>query len=208
MIELSEQILKKHGYTLDYQILNWSRSIHEAKIGKIDGIIGAGKEDAEGFFLPSEPQGLTQYSIYGLPKTTWKYLNQDSLKNVKLGVINAYTYDNGTNELLTSKHPSLEIVSSDDPLEQLIRFVQSERIIGFVESDFVLDYFLKTKHKTKLKKLGQVKPNSQELFLAISPKHPEGKKIAQILSEGTKELRANGGLKKILKKYGLKDWKN
>lgn len=207
MIEIADTILKKHGYKLDYQLLNWSRSIHEAKIGKTDGVIGAGKEDAEGFYFPSEPQGLTQYSIFGLKKTNWKYIDESSLTGIRIGVINNYSYDIGTNELIKKKHPSLEIVSSDEPIEQLVNLVESNRIIGFVESDFVLQYFLKKKNKVNLKKIGQIKPNSQDLFLAISPKHPDGQKIADLLSQGTIELRKNGNLNKILSKYGLKDWK-
>lgn len=207
MIEVVDKILSKEGYTIDYQIINWTRALHEAKIGKVDAVIGAGKEDAEGFTFPDEPQGQTQYFIFGQESTKWKYVDESSLQNIKLGVINSYTYDKGTNELINKKHPSLEVISSESPLDSLTKLLSANKIIGFIESDFVLDYYIKNNHLTRLKKLGQIKPNIQELYLAISPKHPEGKHIANLLTLGTRKLRSDGSLKKILAKYGLKDWK-
>lgn len=209
MVEVVKEILEPKGYQIDYQIWNWARAIHDAKLGKIDAIIGAGKEDAEGFFLPKEPQGLTQYSLFGLKESKWRYENEKSLDGVKLGMISNYSYDEGSNDLQKKKHPSLEFVSSEQPLLQLIRLLQSKRIVAFVESNYVLDYFVKTRDiKVKLKNLGQIKPNSQELFLAISPKYPAGKELSEIISEGTEYLRKTGKLQRILKKYGLKDWRS
>ena len=48
---------------------------------------------------------------------------------------------------------------------------------------------------------------SLKIYLAFSPKNPNSKDYAKLLSEGIKEMRSSGELQKILAKYGLNDWK-
>lgn len=45
------------------------------------------------------------------------------------------------------------------------------------------------------------------IYIAFSPNRPESPMLAQQLSDGIRELRSNGQLKKILDRYGLLDWK-
>lgn len=208
MIEIVQDILKKEGYTVDYQLMPWARAIRDTKLGKYDAIIGAGRSDAPGFIFPDEPQGLTKYSTFGLKETNWKYLDEKSLEGIKLGAISSYSYDDETNRLIEKKHGSIELVSGDEPLGQLIKMVEQKRIMAFVESPQVLSFYLKEKNiKIKLNDLGPLKENSQELYIAFSPEKKELSGLAKKISLGTVELRKTGKLKKILSKYGLTDWK-
>ncbi|MBF0379047.1 MAG: hypothetical protein HQK72_16440, partial [Desulfamplus sp.] len=45
------------------------------------------------------------------------------------------------------------------------------------------------------------------IFIAFSPNNPKSKDYATLITEGIKEMRANGKLKEILNSYGLEDWK-
>ncbi|MBF0231359.1 MAG: transporter substrate-binding domain-containing protein [Desulfamplus sp.] len=48
---------------------------------------------------------------------------------------------------------------------------------------------------------------SNYVFIAFSPNNPKSKEYANLITEGVREMRANGKLKEILSSYGLEDWK-
>ena len=45
------------------------------------------------------------------------------------------------------------------------------------------------------------------IYIAFSPKNEDSERYAHILSQGIIRLRANGRLREILGRYGIKDWK-
>lgn len=208
MVEIASEVFKAHGHTVKYEVKNWARAIQEARKGKYDGVVGASKADVPGFILHDVPAGKMQNFYWTLAGTTWTYQGESSLKNVKLGYINEYSYGDEVDKLIDKKHPSLVEISGNDVLKRMIKMTESKRLTGFIENPMVLEYNL---HELKMpqtlfRAASSNLATDPDLFIAFSPKKPQSAKYAKILNEGILNLRKSGRLNAILSKYGLKDW--
>ncbi len=209
MVEIAREVFKKHGHTIDYNVMNWPRALSDVKNGQYNGVIGASKSDVEGFVIPQIPTGVLVSYYYTRKDDPWVYTGVDSLKAKKIGVINDYTYGDEIDKLVEKKHSSFKKVSGEDPLLRLIQMTETKRIDGFVENPLVLDIALEglKKDKKLFKVASKNLANDPDLFIAFSPANPKSKEYAKQLDEGVNELRKSGKLKTILQKYGVSDWK-
>ncbi len=209
IIEIAKSALAKKGYTLDYQTINWARAIEETRNGNFEAIAGASTGDAPDFIFPQEAQAVTNYEIYTLKDSKWTFKNEDSLKGIKLGVINGYTYDDKFMEIVNKKNPSIVVVSGEIGLDQLIKMMDEKRIDALIESPGVFKNFLVSKglNFSNYRSAGQADKKHQKLFIAFGPKQKDAKDLAKAVSDEVKSLRKSGKLKKLLDKYQMKDWK-
>ena len=208
MIEIAKEIFKSKGHTVRYELINWARAIKDTKAGKYDGIVGASKADVPGFVVPSIPTGKLENYYFTLRSNQWTYKGVESLKKVKMGVINDYSYGEEVDKQVAKKNPSITVISGNDALKRMIQMTEAKRLDGFVENPMVLYYTL-MELKKNVQDYRPSSPNlasDPDLFIAFSPKKSTSVKYAKILDEGVQELRKNGKLKEILKKYGLNDW--
>lgn len=208
MIEIAIEVFKKHNHEIDYEIMGWSRALAEVRSGLFDAVVGASKVDVKGFVLPQFPSGILKSYYWVQSSSPWYYENSVSLKNMKIGVINDYSYGDEIDKLINKNHPSFIKVSGEDPLLRLIQMTEAKRINGFVENPLVLKEFLNSLNKdiSTFKIASKNLANDSDLFIAFSPKNPKSKIYAKILDEGIKEMRKSGRLKVILAKYGVEDW--
>lgn len=208
MIEIAREIFEPAGIKIDYQNLNWARAITEAREGKISGIVGAARADAPDFLFPKTAAGLNSNFFWTIKTNTFKYKNLSSLTGRKIGVINSYSYGEEIDKEVAGKNPAYIVVSGEDALLKMIKMTEAGRLDAFVENPFVLDYLLKD-YPNLQDKFIPVSKNvvlDQELFIAFSPKITASAKYAEMMTKGMGQLRKKGKLKKILEKYGLKDW--
>jgi polar amino acid transport system substrate-binding protein len=211
LIEIAETIFKKAGHRVDYKTMNWSRSIETTRKGKYTAIASAAKGDAPDFIFPEKEQGFSKYAFFVKKGNPWKYSGVDSLKKVKLGLIQDYDYGEEVNGYLEkNKDTSLaQYATGDDALERNINKAKLGRIDVILEDEAVFLLKASEMGKTELfinagYDTGPVEENV--IFVAFSPSNPKSKEYAKILSDGMDELRKSGTLKTILSKYGLKDW--
>ena len=137
------------------------------------------------------------------------YKDISSLKDVHLGVIQDYTYEEHLDEYISKNKDSDAIytVTGNNPLERLIKALKERRIDAFVENAPVVYYSIKLFgfKKEDFKEVGSPK-KGVELFIPFSPNNPDSKKLAALFDEEIVKMRQNGQLQKILDKYELKDW--
>jgi polar amino acid transport system substrate-binding protein len=209
IVDLTKLILEEAGYSVSYKNLNWARAVSDTRKGKIEMLAGCAKVDAPDFIFPGEPFAKTEYIYIKNSKSDFVYTEGASLKGRKIGVINSYTYDDLTNSEVEKKNPAYVVVSGEQGLEQLINMLNAGRVDAIVESDLVWEQAIASSKldRTKYAVAGKNKQTPQELFACLSPKNPNSKKIAEILETGMKDMRKSGKLKKLLDKYGAKDWK-
>jgi polar amino acid transport system substrate-binding protein len=209
MIEIAQEIMLKHGHKINYEIMNWSRAIAEVKLGKYDAIAGANRSVLEGFTIPRVSSGANENYIWTLNDSLWTYENESSLQEINLGVVNAYSYGEEIDKPIAKKGKNIIKVAGSNPLPRLIQMTESHRIMAFVENPFVLSYTLKNLKKapTFFKSVSKNISNDPDLFIAFSPMNKNSLLYTKLMDEGISELRKNGRLKVILKKYGLTDWK-
>jgi polar amino acid transport system substrate-binding protein len=208
MIDIAKEVFGKAGMKVDYQELNWSRTLQEVKEGKIDGAVGASADDAKELVLHAEPLGNSQSCFYGKESETWTLTDVKSLEGKSLAVVKDYAYGeplDGYIKANTGNAKRVDVLAGDEPLARNAKKVVAGRVDLLVETKYVADDYIKTSGE-KLKNVGCL-PEKQALYIGFSPKNPNSAKYAKVLSDGIVELRKSGKLKEILSKYGLADWK-
>ncbi len=203
MVEIAQKVFEKAGHKVKYRIMPWSRAIHEARTGEINGIIGAFKGDAPDFIFPeNELLSISSNSIFVKKENEWKFDKIGSLSSLKLAVIRDYDYGEELNKCI-SENKNIYTISGMTPLERGIKMVFSGRVDAIVECAPVFWHTAsKMGFADKFKSAGQV--NSPEnCFIAFSPKIAKSSFYAKTLSDGIASLISSGEYEKILKKYGL-----
>jgi polar amino acid transport system substrate-binding protein len=208
-IEIIKQIFEAAGHTVDYQILNWQRSIEETRTGKYVAILGARKEDAPDFIFPNEALGLSINSFATLKDSNFRYNGINSLSGHVLGVIQSYSYSDGVDSYIKKNKldkTRIDYASGDDALDKNINKLLANRIDVIVDDSSVLIYKLNQLGASSKIKLDKDALDPTKIYLAFSPKNPKAKEYAALFDKGIAELRAAGKLAPILMRYGLTDW--
>lgn len=211
MIEIAKAVFEPKGHTVQYVTVNWSRAVDSCRKGKYTAVVGAAKGDAPDFIFPEIDQGMIQNAFFVKKGTNWKYTDVNSLKNVKIGVIQDYDYGSRIGPYLEQNKSgsSVQFATGDDALERNIKKAGIGRIDAILEDVNV--FKLKAKEMGKAGEFviagydkGPEKEN--KIFIAFSPADANSRSYAEMLGKGTEALRQSGELEKILEKYGLTDW--
>lgn len=206
MIEIAKLIFEKEGHQIQYSTLPWPRAVKKTRHGMYDGIIGAFRSDAPDFTFPRNNQGSSRNCFYTLQDSTWKYSNLESLDSINLGVINSYSYGSILDDYIQKNKTKsvFQISGKDDLRDRLVKLMRLGRIDAFVEAETVMKYYLHEHFNLKdsIKQVGCF-DQTLKLYIAFSPKNKKSKYYANLLSNGTDELRRTGQLAKIMQRYGL-----
>jgi polar amino acid transport system substrate-binding protein len=208
LIKLAETIFEKSGHTIEYSIVPWKR----AKLGIIngiyDGIVGMTKNETTEklYAFATLEMAESRFCFYAANDSQWQYTGIPSLENIKLGMIHGYGY--GAESTPLEKYlkknintNSVQAVSGDHPLTQLIKMVLLDRLSVIVEDSTVMDHDLvQMDCQSKLKKVGCLE-NVDKIHIAFSVKNPQSHQYTQILSDGIKELKKTGEYDRIVDSY-------
>ncbi len=210
MIEVFKKIFEARGYLVDYQLLNWSRSVKEAREGQWDAIVGAAKSDAPDFIYSKNALGVNETCFFTKVNETWTYKGKKTLDSRVLGAVQDYGYDDKDfSDYLKQNQKNekrLQLVNGDDALTKNMDKLEYGRIDTLVDNDFVvIESLSKRTDGLKLRKAGCIK--KEKLYIAFSPQKAESKNWAKILSDGVAQMRKDGSLSQILKKYELPEFK-
>ena len=210
MINVLLEIFLPLGYALDYQQMSWTESLEAVRTGQFNAVVGATKDDAPDFIFPAEAFGVSDTAFFVKNGNPWKYTGAASLKEIRLGVIESYAYNDELNAYIKANKGTKRLVEAtgDEPLTALIRMLQSGQIDAIAEDTNVMFATL-IAGKVQMGSItaaGSCKEKST-LYVAFSPKNPKSKELAGKFDEGIKALRSSGKLRAILGLYGLTDWK-
>jgi polar amino acid transport system substrate-binding protein len=207
VIEAAKLIFGEQGYTVDYVIVPWSRAVTKTRDGSINAIVGAAKSDTPDLIFPANEQAVSESVFFVKKGSKWRYAGVDSLKTEKIGTILDYSYNEKNDKVLKMYAANIQAVAGETALEQNIKKLIFGRITVTIENRLVMQAKLK-----EMNMVGQVEDAGGEIlsnpiYIAFSPANPKSGQYAKILSDGMTRIRKSGELKKILAKYGLKDWK-
>lgn len=210
MIEMAQAIAARNGHTVEYRTLPWERALDAVRKGTFDCVVGAYLSDAEGFAFPSVSWGKSGNHLYGFDDNPWRYSGPESLSQVRIGVLEEYSYGDELDAYIAA--------NKDDPgkvnvapgvgrgIVMLIGRLVGRKIDIFVEDLNVAAYGIERAGMTgRIIDLGQV-GEDEDVYIACTPAHPRGREYADMFGKGTQELRNSGELKAILDKYKLRDW--
>jgi len=207
MVEIAEQIFQKAGHKLIYKAEPWARALRNSRIGKINGAIGAYKSDAPDHIFAEEELGVSTTPFFIKKGTAWKYDGPVSLEKVTIGVIRGYSYGNEVDAYVKKHQKNWERVQVSNSLNSLVKKLLVGRIDTFPEDRMVVNWYVKRNNlPEKLQEAG-LAVDSEELYIAFSPKLKSSDNYRKILSNGIRVLRKSGQLSETLSRYGLQDWK-
>ncbi len=212
MVDIAKQAFAKHDIEVIYSVVPWTRAIEETRKGLHTAIIGSAHGDAPDFIFPDVPQGFLQNHFYVKKAGKWRYDGINSLKNIILGIIADYSYNDELDNYIKKYKldpNKISMMSGDDALGINLSKLKRDKINAIIEAQYVMDYYLSMNNmKNDVEDVGILPPSKEDfLYIAFSPKDKKlARKYAAILTDETKNMRASGQLKKIMATYGLEDW--
>jgi len=135
----------------------------------------------------------------------WHYDGVDSLKHIKLGYIQDFAYPELIDDYFKSTTGTDQILAfhGDDPLMRLIEALQTKRIDAFIEFNVVGNHRLR-KLELEHAIINRGSINYPEgLYVAFSPALQNAQQLADFFDLKMKELRKNGTLEALSRKYGI-----
>ncbi|MCP4051052.1 MAG: amino acid ABC transporter substrate-binding protein [bacterium] len=208
MIEIAKYAFKEKGHKIIYKDLPYARAIEYVRYGKLNGLIGADKDEVPDFIFPKNEQAVLCWSFFVKTGDPWKFNGLKSLFNTDIGIIGGYNYGSIISDYKKTNPKYVETISAENALELNIKKILEGRITATVEDIRVMKYYLKkTGRVGLLSEAGQLQTEVPKLYIAFSPKIKKSSIYAKILSDGIADMRKSGMLRDILAKYGLTDWK-
>lgn len=207
-IDILKLIFKEHNITIDYQILPWKRSLVMTRRGDFDCVVGAYKSDAPDFIYPTQSLGKGGNVFYTLTESTWTYIDYSSFENQKIGLINAYAYDEDFDTFVSKSQDPIKFqyVSGDAPLQLNVNKLMNGRITSILEDPAVFSAATEEMGVAgRFKSAGSL-GGLTDMYIACSPTKPSSSDLVKKIDAGIIQLRNSGKLNKILNKYGLSDW--
>jgi len=208
MIELLEAALEPHGHSIDYQNMNWVRSIAMAKTGQITGVVGASEEEVPGFRLSPE-LGVWDLAIAVRKGEAVDMTSDTPFRGRTIGAIRGYEYGGIITAYIeehTADNTIVQLVGGETPLESNLRKLASGRVDMVPDDAAVLRYTIASLGlQDEFELISVDEPSS--LYAAFSPELEISVSLAAQLETAVSEMRADGRLASILAKYGLEDWK-
>lgn len=207
LVEIARIAFAKRGIEVEYKVISWSRAVEEFNHSKVDGIIGASPGDVLNPIFSSVPVGKSNFSAYTIDDShEWKYKESRSLGSKVLGIVEGYKYSDDLKNYVYSTYidnpEKFYISSSINPIDDnLTKLLQGE-ISVYVEDENVVKDFTTAKKIASLRNAGSVKSET-DLYIAFPAAKENSVEFARLITDTYLEMRANGKLKELAKKYKI-----
>jgi polar amino acid transport system substrate-binding protein len=207
MLDIAKTVFSAKGIEVVFEPTPWNRAIETCRSGQCDAIVGAFKSDAPDFVFPTESMGISRQAFFVRSGFKWKYDGLASLKEVTFAYIDGYSYTEEIDAYIATNPSKVYKAYGDNALQSIIKMLLLGRVDVFIEDVSVAAFVLADLRAADKVEVAGFVDEASEVYIAFSPAKAKSKEYARILSEGIVALRKSGDLKKILAKYGLKDWK-
>ena len=149
VIEILESAFKDQGYSINYTFLPWERGLLEVEKGNFNGIIVSSKYNAYGLIIPDIEQGRSRGCFFAHADKKWRYTDNQSLQNIRLGLIKSYDYGEPFNSYINDKNNKTNIyfLVGNRPLHRLLDMIQGKRFDATLDDVNVISHILKENKK-------------------------------------------------------------
>ena len=209
LVEIAQQVFGSAGYTVDYRLMPWNRSLSEVRKNRVQGIIGALKSEAPDLIYGSQAIACDDTGFAFKKGLGFHYNGPSSLDPYRIAVIADYNYDSGEIDAYIKNHATsegrIQFNTGDDAAIANIRKLVAGRVDVAVDSVAVMSYIvnqLGLSDSIDIVDLGR--PN--DIFIAFSPKDNRSEDLAALLVKGGEDFYKSGKLAAILSRYGVSDW--
>lgn len=200
IIEITKEAFRRVGYEIDVRFVPWKRALEEAKLGKVDGVIGTNYSDEraqtyrltdvvyvdENGFFQKKGRAITYTTLQDLAPYTIGYMRGSSF---------GADFD-------TATYLKKEEVTEN---EQNIKKLMIGRIDLLISSKELILYTLATKYPEWQGEIEFIEPAFEMINVhhAISRVNPNAEKIVADFNRGLKEITEDGTVAKIINARGF-----
>lgn len=193
--DLTVQVMKRMGYTVQVTVMPWNRALEAVKAGEYDILPTVWyNKDRESFLKYSEPFAVNRLVFVHRADQPFEFHSLDDLKGKTVGTVFGYAYDpNFLSSNLFKREEVKDIVLN-------LKKVAAGRIDLTLDDELVLKYLIQTQAPDLQSKLALTKGalTENKLYVAFSRKRPDADKLAADFNKGLAELKADGTYAKIL----------
>ncbi|MBC9249991.1 ABC transporter substrate-binding protein [Pseudomonas alcaligenes] len=205
-VELAQRIFAESGIRVEYQALNWARTLREVRSGTLNAAIGAGVADAPDFLFTATPVAQSRNCFFTRPDSTWQFSGVDSLPQVRLGVINDYSYGDQLNAYIADKRSRsgpIQVASGDRALALNVSKLLHGRLDAVLENRWVMQSMLASSGQSGTLREAGCRETDAPIYLAFSPALDSSRRYVELFEQGLRRYRADGRLQALLKAYGV-----
>lgn len=207
-VEIATAIFGANGIKVEYRYSSWSDSLRLLQNGEVNGAIGATPQEVKNGIFPIEEIGLSENAFMMRKALGWRYEGVQSLESVRLGAAMDYDYSYELNSYIAKQvEPQVQLLNGNIAAELNITRLYRGDIDVYLGDRNVALYKVSMLGLAEDFKVASSGTPVIPVYIVFSPKILTSRRYADMLSVGIRELRGNGTLSRILKKYGLQDWK-
>lgn len=190
LVDRSARALEHEGFKIRYIEIPWSRAITDVRNGRYDAIVGTGPSETPDFHYPPDPLAIAYHSFFTLPNNAWEYHGLKSLEDIRIGVIQDYSYGGFYEDYIKGNRDNesrVVVLRGNEVLERLVKMLHLGRIDALVAEKRVLKYHFQSRgQENPLRYAGLV--NEEPLYVAFSPAIADGAKLAKALGRGLAKM--------------------
>lgn len=208
LIDIARIAFAKKGIEVEYKLTPWVTAVDDFNKGRIDGIVGTVYGEVESPIYPSIEQATINISAFTLDNTTWVYDGPESLNNKTLAIVEGYEYEKDIKSYIYSNYISKPnnflFSTAENPVEDCVNRLLKEQIFVYLETEAVVNYYAKENNITNLRNAGNTLAKPYQIFIAFPRSNPNAEEYANLITDATFALKANGKMAQLYKKYGMK----
>lgn len=208
-VDILRAIFEPAGIAVDYRIMGWERALEEARRGHVAAVIGADREEAEGFVFPKEEIGVDYFAFFVRTGDPWRYMGPRSLLGRHLGIPAGYGLAPDIEAFYDAHGKEIDIyrASREKPALHNLQLLVEGRLDVVADDAQVVCYIAHSEGLLGSIEYAGYDGDHVKLYIAFSPADPMSLSHAALFDKGMKALRASGRLARLLDGYGLSDWR-
>jgi len=198
--DIARKAFQRAGYMLEIKWVPWKRALLLAKKGKTHGVLGiAYNDERTQHFIYSDVIDTDNYVFFARKGHSISYKGLSDLKTYRVGV---WAGSIMAKELKSAGFKRLQNVTRDD---QNVKKLLLDRIDCFPGSERAMLYYINNNFPEKINDIVLLKPpyKTYPYYITISKKSPNHATIITDFNKGLLQIRQDGTIEKILKKYGM-----
>lgn len=205
-VEIVKEAFKPYGLNVIYKNMPYNRAIKLAEEGRIDGVFGTLKSESRYLVYPSQNVGYSVNVAVTQADNKWWYTALNKLDGKKILSIDGYSYGPKLDAYLKSgKAGSTQSMYGEDALQQALNVIAAGRAdVFFEDKNVAYNAILEMGLVGKVKIAGNI-TEPQPTYIAFSPLTDRQHDLVTKFDAGLQQLKKNGRLAAIYKKYNLSD---
>ena len=195
------EVFSTLGIQLHIETYPWSRAIHMAQQGQVDGLLTAIPEEAPNLLFTKVPTATFQMCFYTQKDNDWQYSTPINIGANKLAVIQNYGYGEPVDSFIKNKSDIVKL-SGLDSSKRLLDLLIKKRVDIIIGDSMVLGWSAQINNfDLHTSKQAGCLPESP-FYLALTPSDKHKKLIVE-LDSALKNQKQRAMLKALLAENAL-----